>query len=186
VADESKKSVRANAFFSGIGKSKVIVLFDTLLSNFTRREIVTVVAHELGHYVNKDIWKEAALSGLLALPPFYIADYVLRHGAEGLGLSGIADPAGIPLILGVIIMVNFILQPVSNGISRVTERKADEFALRAADDSDAQASAERRLADLSLGVDKPSRFVELFFYTHPSSARRVKLAEDWKKTHPSP
>ena len=183
VADESKKSVRANAFFSGIGKSKVIVLFDTLLSNFTRREIVTVVAHELGHYVNKDIWKEAALSGLLALPPFYIADYVLRRSVEGLGLSGITDPAGIPLILGVIIMVNFLLQPVSNGISRVTERKADEFALRAADDSDAQASAERRLADLSLGVDKPSRFVELFFYTHPSSSRRVKLAEDWKKTH---
>lgn len=183
VADESKKSVRANAFFSGIGKSKVIVLFDTLLNDFTRREIVTVVAHELGHYVNKDIWKEAAISGLLALPPFYIADYVLRQSAEGLGLAGIVDPAGIPLILGVIIGVNFLLQPVSNGISRVTERKADEFALRAADDSDAQASAERRLADLSLGVDKPSRFVELFFYTHPSSARRVKLAEDWKKTH---
>jgi STE24 endopeptidase len=63
------------------------------------------------------------------------------------------------------------------------EGKADEFALRAADDSDAQASAERRLADLSLATDKPNRLVELIFYTHPSSARRVQLAEDWKKKH---
>jgi STE24 endopeptidase len=183
VADESSKSVRANAFFSGIGRSKAIVLFDTLLNSFTRREVITVVAHELGHYVNKDIWKEAVLSGLLTLPPFFIADYVLRQGANNFGLTGIADPAGVPIILAILVGVSFLLQPISNGISRVMERRADEFALRAADDSDAQSSAERRLADLSLAVDKPNRLVELFFYTHPSSARRVQLAEDWKKKH---
>lgn len=183
VADESRRSIRANALFSGIGKSKAIVLFDTLLSNFTRREVITVVAHELGHYVNKDIWREAIVSGLLAIPPFFIADYVLRQSTGSLGLTGIADPAGVPLIFAILIGVSFLLQPVSNGISRVTERKADEFALRAADDSEAQASAERRLADLSLAVDRPNRLVELFFYTHPSSSRRVELAEDWKKSH---
>jgi len=183
VADESRKSVRANAFFSGIGKSRAIILFDTLLNNFTRREVVTVVAHELGHYVNKDIWKEALVSGLFAIPPFFIADYALRFSAGGLGLAGIADPAGIPLIFGILIGVSCLLQPISNGISRILERQADEFALRAADDSDAQASAERRLADLSLAVDTPNRLVELFFYTHPSSSRRVRLAEDWKRTH---
>ncbi len=183
VADESRRSIRANALFSGIGKSKAIVLFDTLLSNFTRREVITVVAHELGHYVNKDIWREAIVSGLLAIPLFFIADYVLRQSAGSLGLTGIADPAGVPLIFAILIGVSFLLQPVSNGISRVTERKADEFALRAADDSEAQASAERRLADLSLAVDRPNRLVELFFYTHPSSSRRVELAEDWKKSH---
>jgi STE24 endopeptidase len=183
VADESRKSVRANAFFSGIGKSRAIVLFDTLLNNFTRREVVTVVAHELGHYVNKDIWKEALVSGIFAIPPFFIADYVFRLSAGGLGSVRITDPAGIPLIFGILIGVSFLLQPISNGISRVLERHADEFALRAADDSDAQASAERRLADLSLAVDTPNRLVELFFYTHPASSRRVRLAEDWKRTH---
>ena len=183
VADESRRSIRANALFSGIGKSKAIVLFDTLLSNFTRREVITVVAHELGHYVNKDIWREAVMSGLLAIPPFFIADYVLRKSAGSLGLTSIADPSGVPLIFAILIGVSFLLQPVSNGISRVTERKADEFALRAADDYEAQASAERRLADLSLAVDRPNRLVELFFYTHPSSSRRVQLAEDWKKSH---
>jgi STE24 endopeptidase len=185
VADESRKSVRANAFFSGIGKSKAIVLFDTLLSNFTRREVITVVAHELGHYVNKDIWKEAILSGFLIVPPFFIADYVLRLGASNLGLTGVADPAGVPVIFAVLIGVSFVLQPISNGISRIMEGKADEFALRAADDSEAQASAERRLADLSLAVDKPNRLVELVFYTHPSPSKRVQMADGWKIEHTS-
>jgi len=183
VADESKKSVRANAFFSGVGKSKSIVLFDTLLNNFTSREITTVVAHELGHYVNKDIWKEAVTSGLLMIPPFFIADYALRFGVSAFSLSGMTDPAGVPLIFAALIGISFILQPLYNGISRIVERKADEFALRAANDADAQASAEKRLADLSLGVDSPNRLVEVIFYSHPSSSRRVRLAEDWKKLH---
>jgi STE24 endopeptidase len=85
----------------------------------------------------------------------------------------------------VLICVNFILQPISNSYSRVVERQADEFALRAADDADAQASAEKRLADLSLSVDKPNPAVEFFFYTHPSSSRRIRLAEEWKKTKPA-
>ncbi len=185
VADESRKSIRANAMFSGIGKSKTIVLFDTLIDKFTRREVVTVVAHELGHYVNRDIWKEAIASGLLAIPPFFLADYVLKQNAVSLGFSGIADPAGAPIIFAVLISVNFILQPISNSYSRVVERQADEFALRAADDADAQASAEKRLADLSLSVDKPNPAVEFFFYTHPSSSRRIRLAEEWKKTKPA-
>jgi STE24 endopeptidase len=182
VADESRKSVRANAFFSGVGKSRSIVLFDTLLNNFTPREIVTVVAHELGHYVNKDIWKEALTSGVLMIPPFFIADYALRAGVAAFGLTSITDPAGVPLIFLVLIGVSFVIQPVSNGISRIVERKADEFALRSANDPDAQASAEKRLADLSLGVDSPNRLVELFFYTHPPSSRRIRLAEDWGKS----
>jgi len=185
VADESRRSIRANAFFSGVGKSRSIVLFDTLLSDFTRREIITVVAHELGHYVNKDIWKEALTSGLLIIPPFYIADYTLRYALAASSLPNITDPAGIPLIFAVLIGVSFVLQPISNWLSRIVERNADEFALRAADDSGAQASAERRLADLSLSVDSPNRLVEVMFYTHPPASKRVQLAENWKKTKPT-
>jgi STE24 endopeptidase len=186
VADESRKSIRANAMFSGIGKSRAVILFDTLINNFTRREVATVVAHELGHYANKDIWKSALVSGLLAIPPFFIADYALRSSAAGLGLVGVADPAGFPIILGILIGASFLMQPISNWVSRVLERQADEFALRASEDPDAQASAEKRLADLSLAVDAPHPIVELFFYSHPSSSRRVRLAEDWKRTHSGP
>ena len=179
VADESRRSIRANAFFSGVGRSRSIVLFDTLLSNFTHREIITVVAHELGHYVNKDIWTEALTSGLLIIPPFFIANLALRSAVNSSSLASLVDPAGIPLLFAVLIGMNFLLQPVSNAISRIVERKADEFALKAADDPEAQASTERRLADLALSVDKPSRLVEALFYTHPPSSKRIKLAEEW-------
>ena len=180
VADESRRSIRANAFFSGVGSSRSIVLFDTLLSNFTHREIITVVAHELGHYVNKDIWTEALTSGLLIVPPFFIANLALQSAVNSFRLQNLIDPAGIPLLFAVLIGMNFLLQPVSNAISRIVERKADEFALKAADDPDAQASTERRLADLALSVDKPSPIVEALFYTHPPSSKRIKLAEEWK------
>lgn len=180
VADESRRSIRANAFFSGVGRSRSVVLFDTLLSNFTHREIITVVAHELGHYVNKDIWTEALTSGLLIVPPFFVANLALRSAVNSSTLATSIDPAGIPLLFAVLIGMNFLLQPVSNAISRIVERKADEFALKAADDPDAQASTERRLADLALSVDKPSRLVEALFYTHPPSSKRIKLAEEWR------
>jgi len=184
VADESRKSIRANAFFSGVGKSKSIVLFDTLLSDFTRREIITVVAHELGHYVYKDIWLEALTSGLLIIPPFFVADLTLRLAVSSSSLTSLIDPAGVPLIFAVLIVSNFVLQPVSNAISRTVERRADEFALRVANDPEAQASTERRLADLALAVDKPSRLVEVLFYTHPPSSERIRLAEEWSnRTH---
>ena len=180
VADESRRSVRANAMFSGIGSSRAIVLFDTLLNKFTRRELKTVVAHELGHYVNKDIWKSALISGVMSIPPFFLADYALRWIGKDMGIFSASDPAGLPIIFAVLVAVGFVLQPIYNGFSRAIEHKADEFALRVADDADAQASAERRLADMSLSVDTPKRLVEWFFYSHPSASRRVRLAEDWK------
>ena len=183
VADESRKSIRANAFFSGVGKSKSIVLFDTLLNSFTHREILTVVAHELGHYVNKDIWIEAVTSGLLIVPPFFIANLAMRFAISTRTLTSLIDPAGFPLILTILIGLNFVLQPISNAISRTVERRADEFALKVANDPEAQASTERRLADLALGVDNPHRLIEILFYTHPPASKRIKLAEEWTKRH---
>jgi len=183
VADESRKSIRANAFFSGVGKSKSIVLFDTLLNSFTHREILTVVAHELGHYVNKDIWIEAVTSGLLIVPPFFIANLAMRFAISTRTLTSLIDPAGFPLILAILIGLNFVLQPISNAISRTVERRADEFALKVANDPEAQASTERRLADLALGVDNPHRLIEILFYTHPPASKRIKLAEEWTKRH---
>ena len=182
VADESRRSVRANAMFSGIGSSKAIVLFDTLLNKFTKRELKTVVAHELGHYVNRDIWKSAMVSGIMSIPTFFVANYGLELASRRVGVLSVSDPAGLPIIFAILVAMNFLLQPISNWFSRIVERKADEFALRVADDADAQASAERRLSDMSLSVDTPNRVVELFFYTHPSASRRIKLTEDWKKT----
>ena len=180
LVNESARSGKANAFFTGIGNTRTMVLFDNLVSGFTPREVLTVVAHELAHYVNKDIWRGAALSIVLTIPELYVANTLLQWFTGSFGISGPSDPTGFPLILAALSIVGFALMPFSNGISRILERQADEFALRVAEEPDAQASTERRLADMNLSDDKPHWLVEMMFYTHPPPWKRVKLAEEWK------
>ncbi len=160
-----------------------MVLFDNLVKEFTSREVVTVVAHELGHYVNKDIWREAALSALLTIPELFIANLALSWGTGHFGILSSADPTGLPLLVATVSIVSFFLMPISNGISRIVERQADLFSLRMAEDPEAQASTERRLADMNLSDDKPHWLIELLFYTHPPAWKRIRLTEDWKLTH---
>lgn len=181
LADESARSAKANAFFAGVGGARTMVLFDNLVSSFTPREVVTVVAHELAHYVNKDVWRGAAVSALLGIPQLYLANEMLKQTTGRFGILGIWDPTGFPLILAILAVTDFLLQPVSNGISRMMEKQADEFALRVANEPDAQASTERRLADVNLADDRPHWLVELFFYTHPPPSKRIKLTEEWKR-----
>ncbi len=180
LANESARSAKANAFFTGLGKTRTMVLFDNLVGGFTPKEVLTVVAHELAHYVNKDIWREAALSAVLSVPELYVANELLKWSTGKFGISGAADPTGFPLILTTLAVVGFVLMPISNTVSRTVERQADEFALRVAEEPEAQASTERRLADMNLSDDTPHWLVELFFYTHPPASKRVRLAEEWK------
>ena len=180
LANESARSGKANAFFTGLGGTRTMVLFDNLVTGFTPREVITVVAHELGHYVNGDIWREAGLTALLTVPELFIANLALQWATGRFGILSQADPTGLPLIVIVVSLVSFLLMPISNGISRIIERKADEFSLRMAEDPQAQASTERRLADMNLSDDRPHWLIELLFYTHPPAWKRIKLAEDWK------
>jgi STE24 endopeptidase len=182
LANESARSGKANAFFTGLGGTRTMVLFDNLVAEFTPREVVTVVAHELGHYVNKDIWREAGLTALLSVPELFVANVALGWGIGRFGIQSPADPTGLPLIVIAVSLMSFLLMPLSNQVSRVIERRADEFSLRMAEDPVAQASTERRLADMNLSDDRPHWLIELFFYTHPPAWKRIKLAEDWKPT----
>ncbi len=183
LANESARSAKANAFFTGIGKTRTMVLFDNLVGGFPPKEVVTVVAHELAHYVNKDIWRGAALSAVLTVPELYVANELLKLSSGKYGITGPADPTGFPLIIATLAFMGFMLMPISNGVSRIIERQADEFALRVAEEPDAQASTERRLADMNLSDDRPHWLIESLFYTHPPAWKRVKLAEDWKQRH---
>ncbi|HKM75127.1 MAG TPA: M48 family metallopeptidase [Candidatus Bathyarchaeia archaeon] len=180
LANESARSGKANAFFTGLGGTRTMVLFDNLVTGFTPREVITVVAHELGHYVNRDIWREAGLTAILSVPEFFMANVALQWGIGRFGILSQGDPAGLPLIVIAVSLMSFLLMPISNGVSRIIERKADEFSLRMAEDPQAQASTERRLADMNLSDDRPHWLIELLFYTHPPAWKRIKLAEDWK------
>ncbi len=180
VLKESEKSHKVNAFFAGLGSTKSITLYDNLIDKFTNREVRTVIGHELGHYVNKDIIKMETLGAFLALISFYAADFIIRR------LFDIPAVEGIPLYLfpalsGILIVINFVLMPVGTGYSRKVEYAADKFALDYVRDPLAQISTDKRLADLGLSNINPHPFIEFWFYDHPAIEKRVKASEQWLK-----
>ncbi len=180
VAKESEKSKKPNAMFAGFGSTKRIILFDTLLDNFTPVEIETVIAHELGHYVHKDIWKGIVIETVKAFPLFYIIALVLSSYSQNFGMAAAAI-ATLPIFLLTETIADLLLMPALNTYSRKIEMDADTFALEVSQKPKAQASTERRLADMALSDDNPHPLIELIFYTHPCARKRIELAESWKK-----
>jgi STE24 endopeptidase len=176
VADQSRKSRTANAAVVGLGRTRRILLFDTLLSELTADEIETVLAHELAHQVHGDIGRGLAVQTALTLVTFWIADHALRAGTRALGLEGPADPAGLPLFGLVMMAAGLVALPIANGWSRHVERQADAFALRVTDNAPAFIAAMERLGALNLAEPEPHPVKEFFLYSHPSIGRRVRTA----------
>lgn len=183
VAKESEKSVRANAMFAGFGRTKRIVLFDTLLDKFAPPEVETVVAHELGHYVNRDIWRGLAMDAVKIFPVLFVMDYVLRASVGSFGISGMGDIASLPLFLLAYSLIGLAMMPLANTYWRHREARADYFAISSTRKPEANASTDRRLADIDLGDDDPHPAIEFIFENHPSIKKRIAMAERWKKEH---
>ncbi len=181
VACESEKSNKANAMFAGISNSKRIILFDTLIDSFTADEVETVVAHELGHYVHKDILRFTIIESLKIIPLFLIIIAVFNKYSSAFNINGIADIAGLPLLLLVNSVIELVLMGPMMAYSRKREKAADIFALNATGKVEAQVSCEKRLSDMNLGDDSPPSLVEYFLYSHPCAKKRIEYALDWKK-----
>ena len=173
VGDQSRKSRTANGTVTGIGRTRRIVLWDTLLTRFTPDEIEFVLAHELGHHVHGDVRRALLLRGVLTLGTFWIADRLLRAGAVRWGLGGIADPAGLPWLALVLLALGLITAPLANAFSRRIECQADDFALATTRNVPAFVGAIDRLASLNLAERRPNRLEELLLYTHPAIDRRL-------------
>lgn len=178
VAKESDKSVKANAMFAGIGSTKKMVLFDTLLNEFTDDEVETVIGHELGHYVHKHIWKGIILETILLFPTFFIIHLILTNTPS---LSAVGDIAGLPIFLASFSILELVFLPLTNWFSRRMERQADWFGLEVSKKPKAQISTEKRLCDQALADDKPHPFVEWLLYTHPAASKRIEMVKEWKK-----
>ncbi len=176
VADQSRRSRTANAAVVGLGRTRRILLFDTLLREFTPDEVETVLAHELAHQVHSDVGRGLLVQAALTLVTFWAADQVLRVGAGLLGFDGPADVAGLPLFGLVVLGVGIVLHPVGNAWSRRVERQADDFALRSAENPSAFIGAMEHLAALNLAEPDPHPVKEFLLYSHPSINRRVARA----------
>jgi STE24 endopeptidase len=178
--DMSRRTKAANAALTGIGNSRRIVLGDTLINEFTHDEIESVLAHELGHQVHKDIPILIAFSTLMTLAGLYLASLALNWAAGYFSFSSPGDIAGLPALGIVIGAFGLVTQPLGNLVSRWRERLADEYSLQSTGKPEAFASAFVRLANQNLGEVDPEKWVVVMFYDHPPLGERIKMAEGWK------
>lgn len=179
VFDMSSKTVAANAALMGLGNTRRIVLGDTLTENFTADEIETVLAHELGHHVHKDLMTGIMVQSLLTLVGFWLADLVMRWGIVTFGYTGLTDPATLPLLMVALAIFGLVTMPLGNAWSRWREVKADEYALKTTSNSQAFIRAMTRLANQNLAEAEPPAWVEFLLHSHPSIHRRVAMAKSF-------
>lgn len=170
---------KANAVLAGLGQTRRVLLSDTLLAEHSDDEIEVVLAHELAHHVHHDIWKAIALDATLIALGFYVADRALRASVGRFGVTSLDDIAGLPLLVLAGGMVSLALVPLANAMSRAHERRADRYALAMTGNPEAFISAMRRLARQNLAEERPSKIVEILFYSHPPVAARLEAARAW-------
>lgn len=175
--DMSRRTKAANAALTGLGNTRRIILGDTLIEKFTTDEIETVLAHELGHHVHKDIPIGMLVESLITLIGLYLASLGLNWGVEVFGFDGPADIAALPLFILVIGAYSLVTMPLGNAFSRWRERRADEYALRETGNGRAYASALTRLANQNLADADPEPWVEYLLYSHPALNKRIAMAE---------
>ena len=176
----SEKSKKANAALMGWGRTRRIVLADTLLEKHQPDEVEVVLAHELAHHVHHDLWRGMALQTALILVGFYAVHRALAAWSEPLGFAGPADFANLPLLLLVSGGVSLLALPAANAFSRSRERQADAFALGATGNRQAFIGAMEKLAEQNLAQRRPHPWIEFLFHSHPSVEKRIAFAQSWQ------
>lgn len=198
VADASQRTTALNAYVSGFGPTRRIVVYDTLLRT-SPEQVRLIVAHELGHAANDDVLRgtvigaAAAVAGLTGLTLLAgsrllrrlsgVDSIAARNADSGEGLDpaqhSIVAAAGVPLLLAIYGLSSFLTLPAVNAVSRAVEARADVHALDLTDNAKGFADMQRRLAATNLNDPSPPQWRQLWFGTHPSTAQRITLAEGW-------
>ncbi len=171
VADASRRTTTANAYIAGLGPTRRVVLYDTLLDGrFTEGEIRFVSAHELAHVERRHLWKGLAWFTLLAVPGVFLLAWVTdRLG----GLGPRLVPLGLAFAFGWIL----ITQPLANAVSRRYEAEADWLALQATSDPASGVALERSFVRTALADPDPPAWVRFWYGTHPTPMQRIAMAE---------
>jgi STE24 endopeptidase len=178
VADASRRTTALNAYVSGLGPTRRIVVYDTLVREAPPSEVEAVVAHELGHAKASDVYTGTVL-GALAAAAAVIALYLLG-GWTGLlrraGIESIVDPRAIALLLAVATLAGLVAAPLNSLVSRRIEARADAHALALTQDPSTVERMEERLATTNLADVDPPRLEYVMFASHPSVVERMAAA----------
>ena len=175
VADASRRTTTLNAYVSGFGNTRRVVVYDNLVEDLPQDQALSVVAHELAHARHRDVVTGSVLGavgaafgvGLLGL---------LAGAATSRRPRGIADPASVPLVLALVAVGTLLASPVQNGISRQIETRADVDALAATHDPRAFVAMQRELAVRALADPTPPAWSQFWFGSHPTTLTRVAIA----------
>ena len=176
----SAKTKKANAAFAGLGRTKRVILGDTLLEKFAEDEIEVVMAHEMAHYQHGDMAKLIAWGATTTFVGLWIADHGLRIGLGRLGFADRSDVGAFPLLALCMVGFSLVVMPLNNAFSRWRERLADHTALELTRNPEGFIRAMRKLAEQNLADLAPHPLIEFLLHDHPSLARRIRWAEQWK------
>jgi len=185
VADASRRTTRQNAYVSGLGATKRVVLYDTLLARSSPKEIDLVVAHELSHVAHKDVLKGTAIGAFGAVLAVLLIWRLLAWEAlrSWIGVAGPGDPRALPFLALVLAVASFVTLPILNAYSRRIEAAADRSAIEITKDPPTAIQVEQSLARSNLADLEPNPLVYRVFFTHPSTLERIQIALDWQAVH---
>ncbi|MCW2599417.1 MAG: integral rane protease transrane protein [Frankiales bacterium] len=185
VADASRRTTALNAYVSGFGSTRRIVVYDTLLRRASPGEVELIVAHELGHAKQQDVLHGTimgAFGGAAGICGLYLLlswSPLLRRA----GVTGAADPRVVPLVLFLGAITPLLVTPLTNLVSRHIEARADVHSLDLTGDVATFVASEKRLATTNLSDLQPNPIVYALFFTHPSEPERIALAREWERLH---
>lgn len=171
--DMSKNTRKANAAFTGMGKSKRILLGDTLLESYSADEIETVIAHELGHYKYKHIIINIIVGTVFSFLTLFLLAVLYRESLPWFGFSSITQVSALPILLLWGMVIGVVETPVTSSLSRKHEYQADRYAISVTGKAAAFISTLEKLNEQNLGDKEPHPVVEWFFYSHPSIKKRI-------------
>ena len=178
--DAAKRSRHTNAYLSGFGKTKRIVLFDTLLEAHDDDEILAVLAHEIGHSKRNHIKKQLFIMGLFSLILFYLISKMISWAPmyHAFGFSGMPNYAGLFLVAVLWEPLGFFLSPVAMAVSRRFEREADRVAFNAMETAQPLVRALKKMAKDNLSNLRPHPLYVRFNHSHPPLLERIRTLED--------
>jgi STE24 endopeptidase len=177
VADASRRTTTLNAYVSGFGSTRRVVVYDNLLDDATPAEALVVVAHELGHAKNDDVVLGTGLAAVGSVAGVALLALLLDSGwlRRRSGTRGAADPAAVALVLALVGLGGFVVSPVQNTVSRAIEARADRVSLETTHADAAFVAVQRRLALTALADPSPPALSQLWWGTHPTVLERAGL-----------
>jgi STE24 endopeptidase len=181
----SSETVKANAMLAGLGRTRRVIVGDTLLERFTPDEVEVVFAHELGHHLHRHIPKLLLAALAYSGASFWLCDRVLAWrvaSLEGAMRYAALPVHTLPLLLLTIAAFSLLLQPLKNALGRRFERQSDRYALQRTGMCEAFLSAFRKLAKLNKANPNPHPLETLLFHDHPPIAERLAMAEKFRKS----